>query len=147
MRIIYAPDARQMGPGLFPTLDHAKELRIDPEKLARIMTMDPRRCIDISTMAIPREKRDARASRALTTAIMKQVWGTPRLRYALATIDTVLYGKLKARDLPFEDLGPSVFYWGSPSMATFIDSYRVLKGLRKLVIAGYAARGLVRMVR
>lgn len=147
MRIIYAPRARQMGPDLFPTLDHGSELRIDQEKLARLMTMDPRRFIDIATMAIPKENRDARASRALITGIMRHVWGKPPLRYALAAIDTVFYGKLKARVIPFEDLGPSVPYWGSPSTATFADAYRVLRGIGKLVLAYYRVRGPGRALR
>lgn len=147
MRIITAPHARKMGPGLFPTLDHAKELRIDPERLARIMMMDPRQFIDISTMAIPKEERGARVSRALITMSMKHVWGMPPLRHALAAIDTVFYEKLKARELPFEDLGPSVPYWGSPSTATLADSYRVLRGAWKLVTAYYVLRGWGRMFR
>jgi hypothetical protein len=147
MRIITAPRARTMGPGLFPTLDHAKKLRIDPERLARIMMMDPRQFIDITTMAIPKEERGARVSRALITMSMKHVWGTPPLRYALAAIDSAFYQKLKARELPFEDLGPSVLYWGSPSTATFADSYRVLRGWWKLVTAFYVLRGWGRTFR
>jgi hypothetical protein len=134
-----------MGPGLFPTLDHAEVLRIDPEKLARILAMNPRRFIDIATMAVSKEKRDARASKALITRIMTHVWEMPPLRYALAGIDTVFYEKLKARDLPFEDLGPSVPYWGSPTTATFIDIYRIPKGPLKLVILCYVLRGLGRL--
>ena len=144
MRVIHAPRARTMGPGLFPTVDHARELRIAPEKLARVMAVDPRRCIDVATMAIAGGQRDGRASRALITEIMRDVWGRPPLRYALAAIDTPFYGKLKARGLPFEALGPSVPYWGSPSTATFADSYQVLKGFGKLVIAGHVLRGLGR---
>jgi hypothetical protein len=144
VRIVYAPHARAMGPGLFPTIDHAEELRIAPEKLAKILSMNPRQFIDISTMTISKEKRDARASRALITRIMTHAWEMPPLRYALAGIDTVFYEKLKARDLPFEDLGPSVPYWGSPTTATFIDSYRIPRGLLKLVIAYYVVRGLGR---
>ncbi|MHB8772601.1 MAG: hypothetical protein ACYC7J_16530 [Syntrophales bacterium] len=147
MRIITAPHTREMGPGLFPTLDHATELRIDPETLARIMRMDPRQFIDVATMAIPQENRDARTSPALITELMKYVWGRPPLRYALAAIDTVFYGKLKARDLPFADLGPSVPYWGSPSTATIGDSYRVLRGAAKLVMAYYRVRGWGRVLR
>jgi hypothetical protein len=141
MRIIHAPGARQMETGLFPTLDHGAELRIDLEKLARIMAMDPRRFIDIATMAIPKAQRDARVSRALITQVMKHVWERPPLRYALAAIDTVFYGKLKARGLSFEDMGPSVLYWGSPSTATFGDSYRVLKGFEKLIMVCHVIRG------
>ncbi len=145
VRMIYAPHADRMGPGLFPTLDHAEELRIVPEKLARIMAMNPRRFVDIATMCISKEKRDARASKALITRIMTHVWEMPPLRYALAASDTAFYGKLKARDLFFEDLGPSVPYWGSPTTATFIDSYRIPKGLLKLVIPCYVLRGLGRL--
>jgi hypothetical protein len=146
VRIIYAPEARVMGPGLFPTLDHAEELCIDPKKLAKIMAMNPRRFIDISTMSISKEKRGARASRALITRIMTHGWESPPLRYALAGIDTAFYEKLKARDLPFEDLGPPVPYWGSLTTAVFIDSYRIPKGPLKLVIAYYVVRGLRRLV-
>jgi hypothetical protein len=98
-------------------------------------------------MAIPTEARDAKVSRALIAMSMKHVWGTPPLRYALTAIDTVFYKKLKARELPFEDLGPSVPYWGSPSTATFADSYRVLRGAWKLVTACYVLRGWGRTLR
>jgi len=145
VRIVYAPEARVMGPGLFPTMDHAEELKIDTEKLAKIMAMNPRRFIDISTMSISKEKRDTRASKALITWIMTHGWEMPPLRYALAGIDTAFYEKLKARDLPFEEIGPSVPYWGSLTTATFIDSYRIPKGLLKLVIAYYIVRGLRRL--
>jgi hypothetical protein len=144
VRIVYAPEAWVMGPGLFPTLDHAEELRIVPEKLSRIMAMNPRRFIDISTMTISKEKRDARASKALITRIMTHAWEKGKIRYALAGIDTAFYDKLKARNLPFEDIGPSVPFWGSPTTAAFIDSYRIPKGFLKLVIAYYVVRGLGR---
>jgi hypothetical protein len=146
MRIVYAPHADKMGPGLFPTLDHAEELRIAPEKLARIMAMDPMSFIDIATMAVPKEKRDTQSSRALITAVIQHIRMRPPLRYALAAIDTVFYGKLKSRGLPFEDLGPSVPYWGSPSTATLGDS-RLLKGAWKPAVAGYVFRGQGRMLR
>jgi hypothetical protein len=147
MRIICAPRARRMGPGLFPTLDHARELRIDPRRLVRLMAMNPRRCIDIATMAVPAEGRDGRASRALITGLMQHVRGTAPLRYALAAIDTAFYEKLKARGLPFEDLGPSVLYWGSPSTATFADACRIPRGFGILLLAYYRLRGPGRMLR
>jgi len=136
-----------MGPGLFPTLDHARELRIDPRRLVKLMAMDPRRFIDIATMAVPAEGRDGRASRALITGLMRYVWGTAPLRYVLAAVDAVFYGKLKARGLPFEDLGPPVLYWGSPSTATFADARRISWGFGILLSSYDRLRGPGRRLR
>ncbi len=139
VRLVYAPHARKMGPGLFPTIDHAEELEIPPANLKRVLAMDPRRCFDIATMAIAKAKRDGRASKALITAIMMKVFKHPRLRYGFAAIDTPFYHKLKQRR-PFEDLGPSTMYMGSMSTATMVDSFRV-HGLQKLLIPTLRFRG------
>lgn len=141
IRIVYAPLAREMGPGLFPTIDHAKDLGIPPENLKRVLAMEPGRCIDIATMAIPKENRDARASKALIAATATRVWEQPRLRYGFAAIDTPFYGKLKKRGLPFEDLGPPSMYMGSLSTATMIDGFRAPCGLRNILIPLLKFRG------
>lgn len=141
VRLVYAPHARKMGPGLFPTIDHAKELEIPPENLKRVQVMNPRRCIDIATMVISKEKRDANASKALISKIMTWGWEHPHLRYAFAAIDTLLYRKLRERRLPFEDLGPSVMYMGSETTATVIDAFRIPNGLWKFVIPLLKLRG------
>jgi hypothetical protein len=130
-----------MGPGLFPTIDHADELEIPTESLKKVLAMDPGRCFDMATMAIPREKRDGKALKALITAIAIRVWEHPRLRYGFAAIDTTFYRKLKERRLPFVDLGPSAMYKGSMSTATMIDSFRVPCGLQKLFIPLMKSRG------
>jgi len=80
----------------------------------------------------------------LLTLVVTAAQARLAYNYALAAIDTPFYGKLKARGLPFEALGPSVPYWGSPSTATFADAYQVLKGFGKLLIAGHVLRGLGR---
>ena len=142
--LVYAPHARKMGPGLFPTIDHAEELEFFPESLKRVLAMDPGRCFDITTMAIPRGNRDGNTSKALITAIMIRVLEQPRLRYGFATIDTLFYRKLKKRRLPFVDLGPSVMYMGSMSTAATIDSFRGARGLQKLLIPFLKIRGYLR---
>jgi hypothetical protein len=134
VRLVYAPQAREMGPGLFPTIDHADELEIPTESLKKVLAVDPGQCFDMATMAIPRENRDGKALKALITAIAIRVWEQPRLRYGFAAIDTTFYRKLKERRLPFVDLGPSAMYRGSLSTATMIDSLRVPRRLQKLFI-------------
>jgi hypothetical protein len=134
VRLVYSPHAKKMDEGLFPTIDHAKELNIYPEKLEELMKMDPRTFIDISTMSISKDKRDAKASKALITGIMMHGWEQPRLKYALAAIDTPFYEKLKERHLPFEDIGPSTMYWGSMTTPTFINASKIPTGIEKIVI-------------
>lgn len=141
VRLVYAPQARKMGPGLFPTIDHADELEIPTGSLKKVMVMDPGRCFDMATMAIPRQKRDGKALKALTTAIAIRVWEQPRLRYGFAAIDTTFYRKLKERRLPFVDLGPSAMYKGSMSTAAMIDSFQVPRGFQKLFIPLAKFRG------
>jgi len=133
VRLIYAPEAREMRQGLFPTIDHAEELKISQSNLQRALAINPKRCFEIATMAIDKEKRDGTASKALISAIMMRVLEQPRLRYGFAAIDSPFYHKLKQRRLPFTDLGPSVMYMGSMSTAAMVDSFRV-RGLQKLLI-------------
>jgi hypothetical protein len=146
VRLVYAPLARRMGPGLFPTIDHAEELGIPTGILNRILAMNPRRCFDIATMAVSREDRDGRASKALIGAILVRVLGLPRLRHCFATIDTSFYRKLKERRLPFEDLGPSAMFMGSMSTAAMIDVFRIPRGLQKLLIPLLKIRGYWRVL-
>ena len=115
MRLVYAEGSR-LGTGMFQTYDHRAELNIFPDKDHYLGSLDPRKVVDLTTMAIDRGERDARASKALITGTIRRIWETGR-RYALACIDTPFCRKLKGRALDFQDLGPSTYYWGSPTTA------------------------------
>ena len=145
MRLTYA-DGSQLSAGMFQTYDHRQELNIFPDKDHYLRTLDPRKMVDLTSMAIDRGERDSRASKALISGTIRRIWETGR-RYALACIDTPFCRKLKGRALDFQDLGPSTYYWGSPTTACILDTYSVPRGAMKAFIPYFRAKGLVERVR
>ena len=65
---------------------------------------------------------------------MLDSWTHGFVRYAFMATDTPFYKKLAKRGLPIEELGPSTMYWGSPTIATLIDSFQIPKGLQKIIL-------------
>jgi hypothetical protein len=65
-------------------------------------------------------------------------------RYAIATIDSPFYEKLKQRNLPWEDLGRPVVYWGSETSPALIDGYQLFNGLGKAAIPFFRIRGMMK---
>jgi hypothetical protein len=141
LRLLYS-DQPVMREGLFQTYDHRRELGVFSEMKSFLASLDPRKTVDFSTMAVTPEARNSRASQAIITRTIQRIWETER-RFGLACIDTPFYRKLKARALDFRDLGPSTFYWGSPTTATILDTYSVPKGKDRLVIPLCRAKGLL----
>lgn len=139
MRLLYS-DAKHLSEGMFQTFDHREELHMFPEMVKYLESLDPRQIVDMSTMAITFAERDSLASKALITRTMQRIWETGR-QHALASIDTPFYRKLKSRALDFQDLGPSTFYWGSPTTACLLDTYTIPKGMSKLFIPYFKTRG------
>lgn len=123
MRLIYA-DRAALGAGMFPTYDHRQELHMFADMVHYLESLDPRKIVDLASMAIDPGERDSTVSKALITRTMHRIRETGR-RHALACIDTPFYRKLKSRALDFQDLGPSAFYLGSPTTACILDTYLI----------------------
>jgi len=145
IRLVYSNE-KHMKEGLFQTYDHRGHLHVFPAMEKYLASLDPTKTVDMSTMAIASDVRDAETSKALITRTMQRIWETER-RHALACIDTPFYRKLKSRALDFQDLGPSTYYWGSPSTASVLDTYSIPKGLSRLFIPYCRAKGVVERVR
>ena len=145
LRLVYS-DEENMREGLFQTYDHRGDLHVFPEMEKYLAALDPRKTVDLSTFAVASDVRDSRVSKALITRTMQRIWETER-RFALASIDTPFYRKLKYRGLGFRDLGPSTYYWGSPSTASVLDTYSIPKGMSRLFIPYCRAKGFVERAR
>jgi ornithine decarboxylase len=164
MRVTYS-DAGQMAKELFPTLDHAKVLDYSYEEAGRnpelkppyednktlwlysdmyekVLVLEPTNTLDLTSMAIKRNKRYSAASKRIITQIMHRAWSQNK-KHALGAIDTPFYQKLKARSLPFMDLGPSVIYWGTPTTPALLVTQEVFTGLKKMIIHYKRLQGLL----
>lgn len=120
MRFIHAADACQMKKGLFPTVDASDQLKIPVEKQNRLMAIDPRNCMDLSSIAIRRNHRATDTGVILTEYCLKC---RPEIQYILAAIDSRIHQVLKKYLLIMQELGPPVYYWGSLTTAVLIDRY------------------------
>jgi len=163
LRIVYPPEGRRIRKEWFPSLCHARRLdytfaqyRHDkslksPEgdnrstylfadAYDRIMRLDPGKCIDLSSIAISSSCRGSDVFAKLITRTMTRTWESPPARYGLLVVDSGYCRKMQ-RKLPIEDLGPPVMYWGSHSIPVIIDSCAIPKGLHKLFLFLYRAKG------
>jgi hypothetical protein len=168
VRVVYSSDPIKPLAEQFPTLLHARLLdfssreALDNQRLKppseetqyvwlysdqndRISKLDPRRCIDLATMAILPDWRDGKTSKALTTAVLLRGWEKPPVRYALGVMDEPFFLKAIERNLPFEALGPSVMYDGSLSIPVLIDSYKIPRGFQKLILLLYRIKGHLKL--
>ncbi|HCY83756.1 MAG TPA: hypothetical protein DHV36_01325 [Desulfobacteraceae bacterium] len=100
---------------------------------ADLLSLPADGCVDVSTMSVLPEKRDASISRSLITRAILLAWEMS-VRYALGAIDTRFLEKLLSRGLPFVPIGPSVPYWGSPTTPVLMDTYRIPKGVGRMMI-------------
>ncbi|MEH0021281.1 MAG: hypothetical protein V6Z89_16625 [Desulfobacter sp.] len=150
----------------FPTIDHADIIERPADSLAEryllkqmknrdrnkliifrdryeeVMSLAASRCMDFSTFAILPEYRDAKTSNALITRTIFLSWERS-VRYALTALDTQIYTKFKQRGLPVKALGPSAYYWGSPTIATLSDLYAAPKNFWKLLIPIMQLKGKI----
>ncbi len=163
-RIIYASDKRKNIKDQFPTLFHAKrlnyssresfgDLKLKPpsqngktlwlysDKYDQVMKLDPHACIDLTSIAVIPNRRDGRISKVITLAVLLRSWEQPPIRYGFGVVDELFLKKIIERNLPFDELGPSVMYWGSPSIPTLVDSFKIPKGFQKLLIPAYRLKG------
>ncbi len=141
MRLVYSCE-KSMREGLFQTYDHRGDLNVFPAMEKYMGSLDPTKTVDMSTMAIASDVRNAEISKAVITRTIQRIWETGR-RHALACIDTPFYRKLKLRALDFQDLGPSTYYWGSPTTASVLDTYCIPKGINRLFIPYCRAKRFV----
>ena len=166
-RVIYASDERKNINEQFPTLFHAKRLNyssreaFDDTKLTslgednktlwlysdeydRVMKLDPRACIDLASIAVIPSRRDGEIPKVITIAVLLRSWERPPIRYGFGAVDEIFLKKIIERNLPFEALGPSVMYWGSPCVATLVDSFKIPRGFQRLLIPVYRLKGYLR---
>ncbi len=120
MRFIYEKDESKMKKGLFPTIDSSNDLKISTEKHDMLMSIDPRDCIDLSSVAIRRQYRASDTSMMFMEFCMKH---EPNIQYILAALDSRIYQVIKRYLLIMQTLGPPVYYWGSMTTAVLIDRY------------------------
>lgn len=113
-----------------------------PEMYDRVMALPASSCVDVSTMTILREQRNAKISRAIITRATFLAWEMS-VRYALGAIDTLLLSKLIQRGMPFHALGPSVVYWGSPTTPVIMDTHHIPMGLWRLMIPLMRLKGKI----
>jgi hypothetical protein len=128
-------------PKLIPHSEDIQSLWLYSDQYDRIAKLDPRKCIDLATMAILPSRRDGKTSKALITGVLLRGWENPPVRYALGAMDEIFFKKANERNLPFEALGPSVMYLGSPTLPVLVDSYKIPKGFQKLLIPLYRLKG------
>jgi hypothetical protein len=120
MRFIHSTDESRMKKGLFPTIDASDRLKISVEKRNRLMSIDPRNCMDLSSIAIRRQHRGTDTGAILSEYCLKC---KPEIQYILAAIDSRIHKVLKRYLLVMQELGPPVYYWGSLTTAVLIDRY------------------------
>jgi len=82
-----------------------------------------------------------KATYAINARTVTRVWEQPPLRYCFGAPDHKYYSRYKDKGLPITELGPSVHYWGSPTIPILIDLNRALKGIQKIIIFIYRLKG------
>ena len=170
MRIVYASNGNAMKKEMFPTLHHARKLGYSShdainksslrppfednktlwlysDRFSEALVLNPSRCIDMATIAISEEGRKLKASIAIISRMITRIWEQPPIRYAFVAMDTEVYDKWKARDVPHGvhiPLGPSVQYSGSPTTPILMDSFMYPRGIRKLIILLFWLKGYLK---
>lgn len=120
MRVIHGGKKKRMRHGIFPTIDSAQKLAVATPIVKELLRMDPAEIVDLASMAVTRERRSSKAAVATISGVLARVSALPRVRYAIAAIDTTFFEKLRRHSLPWRALGPSTMYWGSMTTAAII---------------------------
>ena len=136
-RLIGTPDD-----GRFSVEKNQNQLLIYEDSYARLCALPATGCVDVSTMAVLPENRDTSVSGDLISRAIFLAWEMS-VRYALGAIDTRFLKKVLQRGLPFVPLGPAVHYWGSPTTPVLLDTYRVPKGVWRVMIQMMKMKGLI----
>lgn len=153
--------------GLFSTLDAQDQIEFYPDMLKTVLDIQPQSVLDLAAMAILKEHRCSRISRALIAGFITSALGmvlsrkrdqpqTPQPRYILAAADERVYDRFINRSfpmmgkLPIEGLGKPTMYWGSVTVPIMLDAnaaispklHRVLYMLNSCILAFYR-RGIL----
>ncbi len=120
MRFIYSKNETKMKKGLFPTIDSSDGLKISSEMQDMLMSIDPRNCMDLSSVAVRKQYRASDTSLIFMEFCMKYA---PNIQYILAALDSRIYQVINRYLLIMRELGPPVYYWGSMTTAVLIDRY------------------------
>jgi hypothetical protein len=125
-------DARK-NPELKPPFEDDKTLWLYKDSFEQVLQLDPSKCHDLATMSILRSKRNGIVSSGLIRATLVHSLQMAK-PISLSCIDTPFFEKLVLRGYPYEQLGPSVKYWGSPTTPCMVSGYHILKRFQKLII-------------
>ena len=140
-RLTTALKKDKMDFGLFPTIDSYQELGISKYRLDKLMTLNPKKVADITSIAAHPQYREYKAPKFILKRVITRAWELG-VRYGVAAIDNDVFLKLQKKYQCYA-LGPPKMYWGSYTTPTFIDSYDFLKGFKKALIHGYRCKGLL----
>jgi hypothetical protein len=128
VRIITQPSLEKMALDAFPTLEKAKVLPrseipyvdnetlwIYPEMHQFTMSLDPKECADIASMAVRPNRRNGVIGIGLISEVVRFFHESEGLRYGFAAIDHPFCEKMRHLGLPWINLGPTIEYWNSPT--------------------------------
>lgn len=120
VRMIYSSEGK-MKSHLFPTLDAIASLKHEkpgesitfPEVEAKLYALDPRHVVDISTIST--NTPNIRPILMLFPAIAEYMKFTNK-PIGLAFNDVPFHKKMLRLGIPWNNIGPSIYYWGSDSI-------------------------------
>jgi len=167
LRVGDAKQAIEADTGLFSTLDAQDRIEFYPDMLKTMLDVHPQSVLDLAAMAILKENRCSRISRALIagfiTCALEMIFSrrrdqlqAPQLRYILAAADERVYDRFIGRSfpmlgkLPIAGLGKPTMYWGSVTVPIMLDAdaaispklHRVLYMLNNCIL-GFYRRGIL----
>jgi hypothetical protein len=169
-RLVYPPDQDTMHKEMFPTTRSARRLSYSSgdvlahktlrppfednktlwlfaDKYTDLLAMHPKRCFDMATGSITEEGRRLKAAVAMASRTMMRAWEQPPIRYALLALDIDTYQKWSVVAPPraLTPLGPTVQYWGSPTIPFLVDAFLLPKGALKLFILFHRLKGYLHL--
>lgn len=129
VRMIYS-SKEKMESHLFPTLDAIARLKDEnpgeqitfPEVEAKLYALAPRHLVDISTISTNTSK--TKPILMLFPAIFEHMKSTNK-PIGLAFNDVPFHKKMLRLGIPWTEIGPPIFYWGSDSIPAFVHINRV----------------------
>ncbi|UCH21444.1 MAG: hypothetical protein JSU83_23600 [Deltaproteobacteria bacterium] len=164
LRIIYPANTNQMLNEMLPTLRQARRLEYShQDALANTslkppfednqtlwlyadaydlaMHLNPKKCYDWATVGVTQQGQERKVINGIFARAVTRTWAQPPLRYCFIAVDNEVYSRYKAKESKILTLGPSVMYWGSPTVPILIDFHKIAKGIQKLLIPVYRLKG------
>jgi hypothetical protein len=128
---------------LRPPFEDNKTLWLFADKYADVLAMHPKQFLEMATGSVTEKGRRLKAVVAMASRTITRAWEQPPIRYALLALDTEAYNKWSLLVPPkaFSVLGPTVQYWGSPTIPLMVDLLLLPKGGLKLLIPFYRLKG------